>query len=149
MFVHPLVSPGSSCFINWSYFFPIATGIALCWIAWRMSEYGRWRYFFGLWAVVTIYPRIPRILDLLNYEENPFLSRLLFEFNYFSLYGRIWWLPLVVNTMFAIILWAVVRHDVRNGPRRDWLHWLGVGLLFWKMITLVAGDVMSAIIHFS
>lgn len=128
-------------FILRSYFFLIIQGIALCWMALRIPEDGRWKFFFRLWAAVIVYPVVLQILDFLNYKI------LFFDLSFLSYYVQyeIWWIQYVIGTVLAICLLVVVIRDMKYGPHRDWLHWLGTGVVFLDLINPITFFLLGKI----
>ncbi|PQO46315.1 hypothetical protein [Blastopirellula marina] len=98
--------------------FVYQTGQMMCllWAAWRFPVRSPWEFYLVL----------------------PVVGRLLFSWNHFAYFNGLYQLGLgglfalqfnvLVSIAELLVLVALAIWDAKTAPRRDWLHWVGVGL---------------------
>ncbi|MGD0515961.1 MAG: hypothetical protein ABSA26_00365 [Thermoguttaceae bacterium] len=101
---------------NFLVLFPLIV-IVLFWFATKITEQGRWKNMFSFLGWMYLISGIVLFFTLANIRS-PYL-RSLFQFFPFLQIHLLLLFPIAILVITAIL-------DLIHGPKRDWLHWLGV-----------------------
>lgn len=100
--------------------------VVLLWFALRIPVKGRWKYMFQFWGGIDLLYLVLAFASLRMVSNTIFISTST-PLSYPLVFPGILLFFILPNVFLAIA--AIL--DLMRGPRRDWLHWLGVcGILF-------------------
>jgi hypothetical protein len=88
--------------------------IIFFWIASKIPEQGRWKYMFRAWGWISL---LIFVFGDIPYSYGSRSQFLIFQMILFFIFM----LPVAILLMVATL-------DLIRGSRRDWLHWLGIGV---------------------
>ena len=127
--------------VSYGLIWAVFETVALFWFTTKIPESGHWSIFFRLWAsvlVISIFIKGINGIRVLGVGFVPLLPLLLLiSVKLISIFFENW-PPIFLDTINAPLLFLPIpiMLDVLRGSRRDWVHWLGVSMVFCESVSI-------------